>query len=116
MRRNRTILVSHSTQPNLALFIQLRAGRSDAPGSRAFAHLVLSYPEPGVTISSSALGSEKLHYRQVADPKNPAYFLRNPSRIYGLSNHAFIAEKAYQMVYDFLKDVDPEYPHKMVQV
>lgn len=78
--------------------------------------MVLSYPEPGTTISSNALGSEKLHYRQVADPKNPAYFLKNPSRIYGLSNHAFKAEKAYQMVYDMLREVDSDYPHKMVQV
>lgn len=77
---------------------------------------MLSYPQPGATVSSNALGCEKLHYRQVADPKNPAYFLKNPSQIYGLSNHAFVAEKAYQLVYDWLKEVDPEHPHKMVQV
>jgi hypothetical protein len=92
------------------LLLRLRAG------SRAFAHLVLTSPYSGSSLSTSIHTPEKLHYRQVADPKNPAYFLRNPSQLYGVSNHAFIAEKAYQMVYDFLRAIDPEYPHKLVQM
>jgi hypothetical protein len=92
---------------------------ANGTGSRAFAHLVLTNPQAGSAgsnVTSSIHPSENLQYRQVADSKNPAYFLRNPSRVYGESNHAFVAEKAYQMVYDLLRDINPEYPQKMVQM
>jgi hypothetical protein len=89
---------------------------ADNLGSRAFAHLVLDCSSPSADMSSTARPNERLQYRQVADPKNPAYFLKNPSRVYGLSNHAYVAEKAYQMVYDILRDINPGYPQKMVQM
>ncbi|BEJ11139.1 hypothetical protein CspHIS471_0105610 [Cutaneotrichosporon sp. HIS471] len=60
-------------------------------------------------------GAADLPYRQVADPRNPAFFLKNPSRVYGHSNAAFVAEKAYQDVLAIINGVDPTLPDRLIQ-
>lgn len=60
-------------------------------------------------------GATDLPYRQVADPRNPAFFLKNPSRVYGHSNAAYVAEKAYQEVLGIINSVDPTLPERLIQ-
>ncbi|WVQ70403.1 uncharacterized protein L199_008630 [Kwoniella botswanensis] len=49
----------------------------------------------------------KLSYRQVADPKKPVFFLREPSRVYGLSNASYEAEKAWKTACEVLSYSQP---------
>ncbi|KAK6902621.1 hypothetical protein I203_107879 [Kwoniella mangroviensis CBS 8507] len=44
----------------------------------------------------------KLSYRQIADSKKPVFFLREPSRVYGLSNASYEAEKAWKTACEVL--------------
>lgn len=59
--------------------------------------------------------ADGLAYRQVADPRCPAFFLRNPSKVYGVSNAAYVAEKAYQHVFGLLSAEDPAMPNRLIQ-
>lgn len=59
--------------------------------------------------------ADALPYRQVADPRYPAYFLKNPSRVYGLSNAAYVAEKGYTEVLAIIKAEDESLPDKLIQ-
>lgn len=73
-----------------------------------------------MTISTSPAGAssstEKISYRQVADPRRPVYFLRNPSRVYGLANTLFAAEQAYESVTQQLKAENPDLPARLFRV
>ncbi|TXT07091.1 hypothetical protein VHUM_03261 [Vanrija humicola] len=82
-------------------------------GSGAVAHLASVSLDSLDHVARTQSGS--LAYRQVADPRYPAFFLRNPSRVYGLSNAAFVAEKAYQHVIGILASVDPRMPERLIQ-
>lgn len=58
---------------------------------------------------------QSLDYRQVADPRYPAYFLKNPSKVYAHSNAAYIAEKTYGDVARIISRGDPAMPEKLIQ-
>jgi hypothetical protein len=62
-----------------------------------------------------ARNTASLPYRQVADPRYPAYFLKNPSKVYGLSNAAYAAEKAYQDVVAIISADDPSMPERLIE-
>lgn len=57
---------------------------------------------------------QPLEYRQVADPRYPAYFLKNPSKVYGLSSAACAAEKNYADVVRLISHGDPSMPEKLI--
>lgn len=55
----------------------------------------------------------RLHFRQVADPANPAYFLRSTSAVYGLSEGSVDGERVYQETIAKLSAVDFDLPHRL---
>ena len=78
-------------------------------GHRAFGDLTLD-PFPtghGVASIPSRLDHQgaRLQYRQVGSAQDPAFFLRNPSRVYGVSNVDYVAEKAYTATIEILRQV-----------
>lgn len=87
-------------------------------GSFAFAHLTLSVPSKTGVVTSPTGSSpgDTVAFRQVADPRRPVFFLRNPSKVYGLSNTAFEAEKAYDTVNNLLRAEHAEYPARLLQI
>lgn len=98
------------------MFADIRdPSKADQPGSGAVAQLA------SVTLGS--LGGrlvgpsedQSLEYRQVADPRYPAYFLKNPSKVYGHSNAAYVAEKTYAEVARLISHGDPNMPEKLIQ-
>lgn len=68
-----------------------------------------------VSLDSRFEQDARVPYRQVADPRYPAYFLNNPSRVYGLSNAAFVAERAYEEVLARVRRIDPNLPERLIQ-
>lgn len=68
-----------------------------------------------VSLDSRFEQDARVPYRQVADPRYPAYFLNNPSRVYGLSNAAFNAERAYEDALTTIQRVDPSLPERLIQ-
>lgn len=68
-----------------------------------------------VSLDSRFEQDARVPYRQVADPRYPAFFLNNPSRVYGLSNAAFVAERAYEEVLGRLTRIDPSLPDRLIQ-
>jgi len=89
-------------------------------GAAAFAQLTMETPDGLATDTCSprdaTLNIERLLYRQVADPLRPVYFLRNPSRVYGLSNMDYIAEKAFANVSDILKAEGTDTSGRLLQM
>lgn len=67
-----------------------------------------------VLLDAQLEASSEKRYRQVADPRNPAYFLRNPSRVYAPSNAQSIAEEAYPEVLAIITAEDPTMPDKLM--
>jgi hypothetical protein len=76
-------------------------------GHRAFGDLTLD-PFPtghGVASLPTRLDhhGSRLQYRQVGSAQDPAFFLRNPSKVYGVSNVEYVAEKAYVAAIEILR-------------
>jgi hypothetical protein len=88
-------------------------------GAAAFAQLTMETPDGIATDTCSprdaTLSAERLLYRQVADPLRPVFFLRNPSRVYGLSNMDYIAEKAFASVSEILKADSADMSSRVLQ-
>jgi hypothetical protein len=89
-------------------------------GHRAFGDLTLDPFPTGHGIVSSPAGAahpdNHLQYRQVGSSRDPAFFLRASSKVYGLSNADFVAEKAYKAITSILRQEDSELPNRLVQM
>ncbi|KAK4688139.1 hypothetical protein P7C73_g1977, partial [Tremellales sp. Uapishka_1] len=88
-------------------------------GSGAFSLLTLDNPPTSSATTSTSPGNgpiENLTYRQVGDPRDPVYFLRNPSKVYGESNPAYQGEATYDMALRILRTQNKELPSRLVQL
>nr|XP_019043060.1 hypothetical protein I302_08771 [Kwoniella bestiolae CBS 10118]OCF21990.1 hypothetical protein I302_08771 [Kwoniella bestiolae CBS 10118] len=88
----------HYLGPGALMHLTLNTDQDELTNT-TWSNLLNPQPQNAATTSTTPHDLNKLSYRQVADPKKPVFFLREPSRVYGLSNASYEAERAWKTAY-----------------
>ena len=113
----RTLLILQGSTYYPSLDMELEDSQeSQYLGSAAFSNLSPSDQASSPLLTTSAAVSGGIAYRQVSDPSQPVFFLRTSSKVYGLANGAYAADKAWQAVIATLKASKEDSPARLFQL